>query len=82
MWDWVWRSVDRDPAPGRFLLTGSAAPVDAPTHSGAARIVRVRMRPMSLFERGLQAPAIITTGTHAYRRADGIAVVPAALLGP
>jgi len=25
---------------------------------------------------------IITTGTHAYRRADGIAVIPAALLGP
>ena len=26
--------------------------------------------------------AIITTGRHAYRRADGIAVIPAALLGP
>ena len=26
--------------------------------------------------------AVITTGTHAYRRADGIAVIPAALLGP
>jgi predicted AAA+ superfamily ATPase len=26
--------------------------------------------------------AIVTTGTHAYRREDGIAVVPAALLGP
>ncbi len=26
--------------------------------------------------------AIITTGTHAYRRADGIAVIPASLLGP
>lgn len=26
--------------------------------------------------------ALITTGTHAYRRADGIAVIPAALLGP
>jgi hypothetical protein len=25
---------------------------------------------------------IITTGSHAYRRADGIAVIPAALLGP
>lgn len=25
--------------------------------------------------------AVITTGTHAYRRADGIAVIPAALLG-
>jgi hypothetical protein len=26
--------------------------------------------------------AVITTGPDAYRRADGIAVVPAALLGP
>jgi predicted AAA+ superfamily ATPase len=25
---------------------------------------------------------IITTGSHAYRRADGVAVIPAALLGP
>jgi hypothetical protein len=26
--------------------------------------------------------AVITTGPHAYRRQDGIAVIPAALLGP
>jgi hypothetical protein len=26
--------------------------------------------------------AVVTTGTHAYRRPDGIAVIPAALLGP
>jgi hypothetical protein len=26
--------------------------------------------------------AVITTGKHAYRRQDGVAVVPAALLGP
>lgn len=51
VWDLVRRSVDRDPSPGRFLLTGSATPVDAPTHSGAGRIVRLRMRPMSLAER-------------------------------
>jgi uncharacterized protein len=25
---------------------------------------------------------VVTTGPHAYRRPDGIAVVPAALLGP
>jgi predicted AAA+ superfamily ATPase len=25
---------------------------------------------------------VITTGTHAYRRSDGVAVVPACLLGP
>jgi len=25
---------------------------------------------------------VVTTGSHAYRRADGVGVVPAALLGP
>ncbi len=53
LWDVVRRSVDENPAPGRFLLTGSAEPADAPTHSGAGRIVRLRMRPMCLAERGL-----------------------------
>jgi predicted AAA+ superfamily ATPase len=58
VWDRVRRSVDRDPSAGRFLLTGSASPVYAPTHSGAGRIVRMRMRPMSLVERGLQKPTV------------------------
>ncbi len=31
---------------------------------------------------GLANAAVITTGTDAYRRADGIAVIPAALLAP
>lgn len=52
------RLVDDGAPPGRFLLTGSAAPVDAPTHSGAARIVRLRMRPLSLAERRLTAPVV------------------------
>jgi uncharacterized protein len=50
-WDLVRRSVDRDSAGGRFLLTGSATPVKGPMHSGAGRIVRLRMRPLSLAER-------------------------------
>jgi predicted AAA+ superfamily ATPase len=58
VWDLVRRSVDAAPAPGRFLLTGSATPTTAPTHSGAGRIVTMRMRPMSLAERGLPAPAV------------------------
>jgi predicted AAA+ superfamily ATPase len=57
VWDLVRRSVDRDPSPGRFLLTGSATPVDAPTHSGAGRIVRLRMRPMTLAERAPESEA-------------------------
>ncbi len=52
-WDLVRRAVDHDRSAGRFLLTGSASPVEAPTHSGAGRIITVRMRPLSLAERGL-----------------------------
>lgn len=55
-WDLVRRAVDRSADPGRFLLTGSANPKNPPTHSGAGRIVRVRMRPLSLVERSLEVP--------------------------
>jgi predicted AAA+ superfamily ATPase len=57
-WDVVRRAVDEDPSPGRFLLTGSAAPVRQPTHSGAGRIVTLRMRPMTLAERGVGTPTV------------------------
>ena len=39
-------------------MTGSASPANAPTHSGAGRIVTVRMRPLSLAERGLESPTV------------------------
>ncbi len=57
-WDLVRRAVDRDPGPNRFLLTGSASPDTPATHSGAGRIIRVRMRPLSLAERGLARPTL------------------------
>ena len=57
-WDIVRRAVDADPHTPRFLLTGSAAPQRPPTHTGAGRIVSVRMRPLALAERGLCAPAV------------------------
>ena len=57
-WDVVRRAVDENPSPGAFLLTGSATPTDQPTHSGAGRIVTVRMRPMTLAERGVGAPTV------------------------
>ena len=57
-WDLVRRAVDDAPQPGRFLLTGSAAPAQAPTHPGAGRIITVQMRPMSLAERGLSAASV------------------------
>ena len=55
VWDAVRRAVDRGSEPGRFILTGSASPVSAPSHSGAGRIVTLRMRPMTLAERGVSA---------------------------
>ena len=51
VWDLVKRAVDEDNRPGRFLLTGSASPRTPSTHSGAGRIVTLRMRPMTLAER-------------------------------
>jgi len=51
VWDLVRRAVDDGARPGSFLLTGSAVPDPPPTHSGAGRIVSVRMRPFTLSER-------------------------------
>ena len=52
-WNLVRRECDDRGEPGQFLLTGSAAPTDDITrHSGAGRIARFKMRPMSLFEQG------------------------------
>lgn len=57
-WDLVRRAVDDDHRPARFLLTGSAAAAHPQTHSGAGRIVRLRMRPMTLPERGVAIPTV------------------------
>jgi predicted AAA+ superfamily ATPase len=66
-WDVVRRAVDAGAAPGQFLLTGSASSFSPGSHSGAGRILKVRMRPLSLAERGLSSPTVslaaILTGT-------------------
>jgi predicted AAA+ superfamily ATPase len=67
-WDLVRRAVDEGAAPGRFLLTGSVSPQQKPTHSGAGRIVIVRMRPLSLFERGIASPTVSLSELIAGRR--------------
>ncbi len=56
--DRVRRAVDAGAPPGSFLLAGSASPAQSPTHSGAGRIVQVRLRPMALAERGIEAPTV------------------------
>lgn len=58
VWDVVRRAVDGDAKPGHYLLTGSASPTTPPRHSGAGRIVTLRMRPLALSERGLAPPAV------------------------
>ena len=62
VWDRVRRAVDAGATPGSYLLTGSATPTTAPTHTGAGRIVRLRLRPMSLAERGLVEPTVSLAG--------------------
>jgi predicted AAA+ superfamily ATPase len=57
-WDLVRRAVDAGADPGRFLLTGSASPAGVETHSGAGRIVSIRMRPLALSERGVGQPSV------------------------
>lgn len=53
LWNHVRRAVDDRRSPGQFILTGSAVPADDVTrHTGAGRMARLRMRPMSLFESG------------------------------
>ena len=51
VWDRVRRAVDGGATPGSFILTGSSSPRDTGTHSGAGRIISLRLRPMSLAER-------------------------------
>ena len=57
-WDLVRRAVDAGASAGTFLLTGSASPHQTGTHSGAARIPVLRMRPLSLAERIGQQPTV------------------------
>lgn len=59
VWDVVRHAVNADRSGGQFLFTGSATPGEGATaHSGAGRIVRLRMRPMTLSERGIVEPAV------------------------
>lgn len=53
LWDAVRYLVDERAAKGQFILTGSATPNHKGIlHSGAGRIAKLRMRPMSLYESG------------------------------
>ncbi len=56
LWDAVRYKVDQTSARGQFILTGSATPNHKGIlHSGAGRIGRLRMRPMTLYENGVSS---------------------------
>lgn len=64
LWNLVRRAVDAAVEPGRFILTGSAVPLDDVTrHTGAGRFRRIRQRTMSWWEK-LDSPsgAVSLTG--------------------
>ena len=59
VWNHVRHAADEGQRTGRFILTGSAVPADDITrHSGAGRIARVLLRPMSLLETGESTGAV------------------------
>lgn len=71
IWDCVRHEVDRARGTrGAFILTGSSTPVtrrgeQGPAHSGAGRIGRIRMSPMSLFESGESSGQVSLSGLFA-----------------
>lgn len=56
LWDAVRYAVDQTGVKGQFIMTGSATPNHKGImHSGAGRIAKLRMRPMSLYEAGFSS---------------------------
>jgi hypothetical protein len=55
-WDTIRRAVDDGAPPGSYLLAGSASEHGA--HTGAGRILTLRMRPLTLSERGVETPTV------------------------
>lgn len=61
IWDAVRFKVDQDKKMGKYILTGSATPSrKGILHSGAGRIGRLKMYPMSLYESGDSTRGYIT----------------------
>ncbi len=73
IWNTIRYMADEERRNGRFILTGTARPTeDGIRHSGAGRIMRVRLRPMSLAESGVSTGEVSLRGL-----ADGKACVAA-----
>ncbi len=53
IWNSIRAEIDARGLPGQFILAGSAAPAEDKTrHTGAGRMARLTLRPMTLFEQG------------------------------
>ena len=78
IWNHVRRAVDDRRLPGQFILTGSAVPADdGPRHTGAGRLTRLRMRPLSLFELGRSSGEVsLASLLDGRRAAAGRSVIP------
>ena len=72
VWNQVRRAVDREPAPGQFILAGSATPTDDHTrHTGAGRFMRQRMRTLSWWEHDPEFGAVSLSGLFEGERPAG-----------
>ena len=77
VWNHIRRACDASTERGLFILAGSAQPADDITrHTGAGRVRRIRMRPMSLFESGdstgaVSLAALLDGGASSTPRAEG-----------
>ena len=74
VWDAARGISDLDAATGKFIFTGSYSRADAVTrHSGAGRLMRIRLRPMSLHELGHATGQISVAGLLAREAAAALA---------
>lgn len=53
MWSFVRHEVDKGLSDGSVLFTGSSIRVNSRIHSGAGRIIRMKLRPFTIQERGM-----------------------------
>ena len=76
-WDAVRFRVDHAEGFGHFILTGSVVPPDSDeiSHSGTGRIVRLKMRPMSLWE-SLESSGSVSLGALMSGERVGLARCP------
>ena len=71
IWDAVRFACDRTKDKGLFILTGSSTPRSQGfAHSGAGRICRINMRPMSLYESGDSSGAVSLIGLFSSERVE------------